>query len=101
MAPVDELLAIVIVPVEAPAVVGSKVTFTVAVCPGVSVAGTLVLASANPTPLTFTELIERDAVPVELSVTVCVDVVFKVTLPNGTEVVSTASVATEALSDKA
>lgn len=82
--PVLALLTSVTVPVFAPVVVGSNPTFSVADCPGFSVAGKLRPETLNPVPATEPELIVSAAVPVDLIRTDCVDVVFRFTLPNAT-----------------
>ena len=80
--PVPALLTSVTVPVFVPVVVGSKPMFSVADCPGFSVAGKLRPEMLNPVPATDPELIVSAAVPVELISTDCVAVVFRFTLPN-------------------
>jgi hypothetical protein len=80
--PVEELLAIVTWPVTEPALIGSNCTVNDAVWPGFSVAGKLAPRIENPAPLSVTELTVSAAVPVDLSVTVCVAAVFSVMLPN-------------------
>ena len=81
---VEELLMIVSCPVAAPAVDGSNCTFSVAICPVVNVAGNVGPDSVKPVPVTVAELTVTDPVPVLVKVTVCVDSVFNVTLPNPT-----------------
>src|ERR1700722_4275355 len=78
----DEVLVIVSEPEAAPAVVGSNSTPTVAVCPGVNVAGNVGPDIVKPVPANTTELTVTDPVPVEDKITVCVAGVFNVTLPN-------------------
>jgi len=75
------LLLMVMDPVAAPAVVGSKVMVRVAVCPGLSVRGRLMPESAKPVPVTEMLLRARDAVPVEVSVTVLVVGVLRAEVP--------------------
>jgi hypothetical protein len=63
--PVEELLSKVMVPVAVPAVVGSKVIVSVAVCPTASVSGKLAPETLKPVPVAVAEVMESDAVPVE------------------------------------
>jgi len=63
------LLVMVIEPVAAPAVVGSNVTCSVAVCPGLSVNGKVAPAIVNPAPVRVAVLIVSAAFPDEISVT--------------------------------
>ena len=78
----DEALSVsVTAPVAAPAAVGSNPTVSVAVCPGFRVTGQLIPDMLKPFPVTEPALMVSAAVPVELSVTVCVDGVFSVTFP--------------------
>ena len=58
--------------------------FSVADCPGLSVAGNDTPDMLNPVPVREPELIVSAAVPVELIVTDCVAVVFSATVPNAT-----------------
>jgi hypothetical protein len=67
------VLAIEMLPLAAPALVGPNVTVNVAVCPGTSVCGESVLM-LNPAPLALAPLIERLAVPEFVSVTFTVAV---------------------------
>lgn len=95
------MLAIVSVPVAAPAVVGSNCTVTVAVCPAASDEGTLELEIEKPVPDSVTELIDTAAVPVELNTTDCVAGVLSATSPKASDVAFTVSVATDVLSESA
>jgi hypothetical protein len=54
----------------------------VSVWPGFKVTGNVGPESVNPVPLNVPEFTVTGAVPVEVKVTGCVDVVFTVTLPN-------------------
>lgn len=99
--PVDELLLIVSVPLTDPLVVGLKSTFTVALCPGLSDAGTFELEIENPVPESVTELIATAEVPVEFNVTVWVDVVFRLTFPKAMVGESTLSVEMPGFSESA
>jgi hypothetical protein len=77
-----ELLVRVIVPVAAPAVVGSNLTVRVAVCPWLRVSGKLAPNILKPAPVSVPALMVSGAVPVEVRVTDCgVAAVFTVTLP--------------------
>jgi hypothetical protein len=78
------LLTSVTVPVSVAAAVGSNEMFSVADCPGFSVVGNASPEMLNPVPVTDPELIVSAAVPVELMITDCVDVVFTVTFPKAT-----------------
>jgi hypothetical protein len=79
---VAALLLIAIDPVKDPAVAGSKLIVSVAVCPGFSVTGNPTPESPNPAPATDTPLIVSAAVPEDVSVTVLVVAVFRAALPN-------------------
>ncbi len=79
--PLDELLETVMVPLAAPAAVGSKRTCSVIDWPGFNVAGKLAPEMAKPLPATIAECTVNAAVPEEVRVSVFVDVVFTVTLP--------------------
>lgn len=79
-----EVLAIVNVPDAAPTVVGVNATLTVAVCPGWSVAGSAADDTRNPLPVSVAELITRATDPFDVSVTSCVAVSPRSTLPNVT-----------------
>jgi hypothetical protein len=87
VAALDALLAIVTVPVAAPTTAGSNPTVSVAVWPGFSVNGVLIPDSENPAPVIETPLIVRGAVPVDVTVTDCVAVVFSDSAPKATLVV--------------
>jgi hypothetical protein len=78
---VKELLLMVSVPDAAPAEVGSNWTFKVAVWLEFSVRGKLAPEKEKPAPETVAELTVTGAVPVEVSIKVCVAGVFRVTLP--------------------
>jgi hypothetical protein len=80
--PLEELLVNVSEPVAAPAAVGSNCTVSVAVWLGFSVSGKVAPETVNPLPATVPALIVTAAVPVDDSVTVCVDAAFTLTLPN-------------------
>jgi len=71
-------------PAAAPDVVGSNCTPSVADCPGVNVAGNVDPESVKPVPVTVAEFTVTDAEPVDVKVTVCVDIVFNATSPNPT-----------------
>jgi hypothetical protein len=88
---VAALLLIAIDPVKDPAVAGSKLIVSVAVCPGFSVTGNPTPESPNPVPATDAPLTVSAAVPEEVSVTVFVVAVFRATLPNATLVALTVS----------
>ncbi len=81
VAPVDELLLIVRVPVRAVAVTGAKVTGMASVWPGVKVLGKPVVVAENAVPLTAMELMVTAEVPDEVRVTERAFVVPSVTLP--------------------
>ncbi len=98
VAPLDELLVIVTVPVSVAAVVGSNVIVIGAVCPGLSVIEPVTPDIANPVPEIDAELMVTGAVPLELSVTTCVVAVFRFTLPKATLVVFRLSPAIAAFS---
>jgi hypothetical protein len=77
-----ELLVRVIAPVAAPAVVGSKLTVSVAFCPWLRVSGKLTPDILKPAPVTVPALMVSGAVPEEVRVTDCgVEAVFTATLP--------------------
>ena len=80
------LLVSVTVPVAAPAAVGSNCRFSVAVCPGLSVTGNVTPDMLYPVPASVPALMVSAVVPDEVSVTVCVDGVFRSTFPNATVV---------------
>ena len=79
--PLVELLEMVIVPLAAPATVGSKLTCRFTDCPGFSVTGTVAPVIVNPVPARVTEFTVSAAVPEEVNVNVLVDVVFRLTVP--------------------
>jgi hypothetical protein len=92
---VDELLAMVSVPVAAPAVVGSNSTLNEAVgLEEFSVSGKVAPEKEKPVPAMVTELTVTGAPPVEVKVTDCVAGVFSVTSPKAMLVELTLSVAT-------
>ena len=78
---VDESLWIVSCPEAAPVVAGSNCTFRVTDCPGLKVTGKVAPDTVKPVPVNVAELMVTGAVPVEVSVTGCVDAVFSVTSP--------------------
>ena len=100
VAALDALLAIVTVPVAAPTTAGSNPTVSVAVWPGFSVNGVLIPDSENPAPVIETPLIVRAAVPVDVTVTDCVAVVFSDCVPKATVVVLKLSAVVAAFSCK-
>ena len=78
---VDELLWMVNWPDPAPVVVGSNCTFNVTDWLGFKVTGNVAPDIVKPVPVNAAELMVTGAVPVEVSVTGCVDAAFTVTLP--------------------
>jgi hypothetical protein len=94
--PVDELLVNATAPVADPAAVGTYSTVSVAVWLGFNVSGKLAPDIVNPAPLIAPSLTITGAVPVELSVTVCVADEFTCTLPNVRLLALTLSVGTDA-----
>jgi hypothetical protein len=79
---VEELLARESAPVTAPMAAGSKLTVSVAVCPGLRVSGKLAPDMLKPAPVSVPALMVSGAVPEEVRVTDCgVAAVFTVTLP--------------------
>ncbi len=78
---VDELVEIVSCPVALPTTVGLNVSVTFNDWPGFSVVGRLAEELENPVPVTPMELIVTEAVPVDVSVTVCVVELFTTMLP--------------------
>jgi len=62
--------------------VGSKCTFTVTDWLGFKVTGNAAPDIVKPVPVSAAELMVTGAVPVDVNVTGCVDVVSTVTLPN-------------------
>jgi hypothetical protein len=79
--PLEELLPIVICPLAAPVDVGRNCTCSVTACVGFSVTGKLPPTIVKPAPVIAAELTVTGAVPVDVSVNVCVADVFTVTLP--------------------
>jgi hypothetical protein len=79
---VDELLLTVIWPIIAPAVDGLNVSVTLVDCPGFKVTGRLIGDIVKPVPVTATEFTVTAAVPLDVSVTLCVVGVLITTLPN-------------------
>jgi hypothetical protein len=75
------LLTIEICPLAAPADVGLNCTCNVVVCCGFNVSGRLAPTIVKLVPVTATELTVTGAVPVDVSVSDCVDGVLSVTLP--------------------
>lgn len=96
--PEEELLTTVITPDAVPAVAGSNWTVTDADCPGFSVAGTFVLASEKPVPVTVRLLSATAWVPVELNVTVFVAAEFRTCEPKARLVVLNVRVGVTAFS---
>ena len=86
VAPVVELLLMVMFPVSAPAVVGANVTGRDSVWPGERVFGRPVEPSENPVPEIAAEFTVTAAVPDEVSVTASDLVVASVTLPKASVV---------------
>ena len=78
---VEELLAMVSVPLAAPAAVGSNCTVRVAVWLGFRVSGKLAPETEKPEPASVAELMTTAAVPVEDRVIDCVVGVLTATLP--------------------
>ena len=95
---VDELLLMASCPVIEPVVVESKVRVIDVVCPGLRVNGKLTGDSEKPLPVTAMELTVTAAVPLDVSVTVCVVGVFTTTLPKGMLVAFRLSTGVAALS---
>ena len=79
---VDESLWIVSWPDAAPVTTGSNCTLSVTDWPGFKVTGNVAPDIVKPEPVNAAELMVTGAVPVDVSVTGCVDGVFSVTLPN-------------------
>ena len=69
---VAEVLEIVSWPDAVPTVVGSKVSVTLRLWPGLSLAGKATAEAEKPDPVTATEFTVTAAVPLEVSVTVWV-----------------------------
>ena len=78
---VEELLLIVSRPLAAPALVGSNCTSSVTLSFGLSVIGKLAPDTLNPAPVIAAELIVTAAVPVDVSVSGCVEEEPTVTSP--------------------
>ena len=78
---VEELLAMVSVPLAAPAAVGSNCTVRVAVWLGFSVSGKAAPETEKPVPASVAELMVTEAVPVEDRVIDCVVAELTATLP--------------------
>lgn len=98
MAPIEQLLEKLTLPVAAPATVGSNCTSSVEVCPGFSVMGNFAPGRVNPLPLTVPAVTDTIAVPEDVMVTDCVAGVFRATLPNATLVALRFSVGVVAFS---
>jgi hypothetical protein len=81
VAPLDELLLIVICPLAAPGDVGSNCTCSVIDWVGLNVAGRLPPTIVKPEPVIAAELTVTAEVPVDVNVNDCVVAVFTVTLP--------------------
>jgi len=81
VAPLEELLLIVNVPVAEPAEVGSNCTVSVAVWLGLKVSGKVAPETVNPAPAAAAESTVAAAVPVEYKVTVRVTGEFTFALP--------------------
>lgn len=79
--PVDELLLIIICPLDVPVAVGKNCTCSVMDCVGFSVVGKLPPTIVKPGPVIATEFTVTGDVPVDVSVSDCVAAVFTVTLP--------------------
>jgi hypothetical protein len=82
--PLAALLVMVTLPVSLPATVGSNLRSSVAVCDGDKVSGAVIPDNVNPVPLMVAALIVSAAVPLEVTVTVWVAGVFRLTLPKAT-----------------
>jgi hypothetical protein len=80
----DELLVMVSFPLAVPVVAGSNVSVMEIDWPGFSVAGRLTADDAKPLPDTTIELTVTGAVPVDVSVSICVVELFTVTAPKAT-----------------
>ncbi len=94
--PCDELLAMVRIPVKLLTFGELKCSVTVAVCPGLRVAGTLIPAALKSEPATERPEIVTEAFPVELRVMVWVALCPVWTFPKLTLVVFTPSVGFDA-----
>jgi hypothetical protein len=104
VAPVEELLDELLMrerePESDPAVLGSNVTFKVAVRPGFKVSGKAAPETENPVPLTVAEFTVTGAVPVELRVSVFTEVEPTATLPKDMVPELMLSVGTDASSSR-
>ena len=98
MAPIEQLLANVTVPVAAPAAVGSNCTSSVDDLPELSVMGNTAPGSVNPDPLTDAALMVTVALPADVIVTDWVAGVLRVTLPKATLLLPRFNIAVIALS---
>lgn len=78
----NEVLTIVSCPEEAPEAVGSKATLNVTVWLTLKVSGKVAPDTEKPDPVTVTALTVMGSAPLEVSVIVCVAVVFRLTSPN-------------------
>jgi hypothetical protein len=94
----DDVLLMVNWPVAEPTALGSNVSVTLTVCPGLSVAGRLTADAEKPLPVTAMELTVTAAVPLEVKVTVCVVELFTATPPNAMLVAFTVSAGVPAFS---
>ena len=79
----EELDVIVSMPVAEPAVCGLKVRGTDTVWPGFKVAGRLTADAEKPEPITAIEFTVTAAVPVDVSIMVCVVGLLMTTAPKG------------------
>ena len=84
VAPVEELLAMISVPVAAPAVAGSTSISSVAICPAFRVTGNVAPDTEKPAPLRAAEETVTAALPVDVRVSDCVVGVFTFTSPKPT-----------------
>ena len=80
---VEELLVMVSWPVAAPETVGSNTTLKVTLCVGFRVNGAVAPETEKPVPEIAIALMVKGCVPFEVSVTVCVEGVFRLTFPKG------------------
>jgi hypothetical protein len=78
---VDEVLLMLNWPAAVPTDDGSNVSVTVIACPGFSVFGRLTGEDEKPLPVTENEFTVTGAVPLEVSVTVCVVELFTTAEP--------------------
>jgi hypothetical protein len=81
----EAVLVTVALPVKLPALVGSKTTLKDVDCPAASVTGTATPELENPVPLTAMLETLTLELPVFVTATVCVVLVFVVTLPKFTD----------------